>query len=120
MIYWRYKRLTHDQPISIEADSCYFITICGKPKGFNQFCHPDIGQTFLQSVGHYHGKGNWFCDLAVLMPDHIHLVLHFPPNKSLAKVIGLWKRWLAREHSIVWQPDSRPASTVYKKDSSQA
>jgi len=103
MIYWRYMRLNHEQPICVQPDSCDFITACGKPRGLNQFCHPSIGQSVLDSIGHYHEKGRWFCDLAVLMPDHTHRLLHFPPDQTMTKTVGLWKRWIARVYSIQWQ-----------------
>jgi REP element-mobilizing transposase RayT len=39
------------------------------------------------------------------MPDHIHLLLSISPDQPMAKVIGLWKHWLAREHGVIWQPN---------------
>jgi REP element-mobilizing transposase RayT len=105
MIYWRYKRLDHHTPFTISDDSCYFLTVCSKIKGINQFCHPDIGEAILTSIRKYHEEGQWFCDLALLMPDHIHMLLRVPPNRTLTKVVGSWKQWLARKHGTSWQPN---------------
>jgi putative transposase len=57
----------------------------------------------LESIEHRHTKGTWFCDLAVLMPDHIHMIVSFPDVPSYTKIVGEWKRWLVRAHGISWQ-----------------
>ena len=37
------------------------------------------------------------------MPDHVHLIVAVPRDRSLAVCIGGWKRYLARTHGIRWQ-----------------
>jgi putative transposase len=37
------------------------------------------------------------------MPDHIHLLLNFPGDKTIARIIGEWKGWLGRHKGISWQ-----------------
>jgi putative transposase len=37
------------------------------------------------------------------MPDHIHLLLNFPGDKSLSRIMGEWKGWLGRHRGIPWQ-----------------
>jgi putative transposase len=37
------------------------------------------------------------------MPDHIHLLVCFPPDKILSRIVGYWKRSLTRSHAISWQ-----------------
>jgi putative transposase len=97
------KHLNHDSPNWVPAESEYFITICSEPRKHNQFCRLSLGPLILDSIRHYNDSQKWFCDLAVLMPDHVHLLLSTPPDRTLARVVELWKRWLTREHSIVWQ-----------------
>ena len=42
----------------------------------------------------------------VLMPDHLHALLSFPPSgKTLKLIISKWKEWTAKELGIVWQRD---------------
>jgi len=65
---------------------------------------PEIGQAILGSIGHRHDKKVWFCHLAVLMPDHIHLMLSFPSElPSLGLIVGKWKHFLAHQYAIEWQ-----------------
>ncbi|MEI9999363.1 MAG: hypothetical protein WDO13_09445 [Verrucomicrobiota bacterium] len=95
----------HDAPEWIGPDADYFITVCASPKRENHFCRVAIGPAILESIQHRHQAGFWFCDLALLMPDHIHLIVSFPDQPSFSRTIGEWKRWLARAHGISWHPN---------------
>ncbi len=97
------KHLNHETPHWVTSDADYFVTLCAEPRGQNHFCHPAIGTTLLDSIAFYNEKQTWFCHLAVLMPDHIHLLVAFPPDKTLSQAIGLWRQYLSRNHKIVWQ-----------------
>jgi putative transposase len=99
------RKLEHDAPEWIGPEADYFITVCAQPKRRNHFCNPRVAPIILESIELRHQKEIWFCDLAVIMPDHIHLIMSFPDIPSFAKIIGEWKRWLAREHHISWQED---------------
>jgi REP element-mobilizing transposase RayT len=90
------KRLNHETPHWVTSDADYFVTLCAEPRRQNHFCKDPVGQAILDSIRIYNEKQNWFCDLAVLMPDHIHLLVSFPPEKILSQVVGLWKRALAK------------------------
>ncbi len=37
------------------------------------------------------------------MPDHLHALLAFPPDKKMSSVIGTWKSFHAKQHGILWQ-----------------
>jgi len=97
------KRLNHEAPHWVTSDADYFVTICAEPRQQNHLCKDSVGPAVLDSIRIYNEKQNWFCDLALLMPDHIHLLVSFPPEKILAQVVGLWKRALAKSHKISWQ-----------------
>jgi len=98
------KRLDHEPPDWVGPEAEYFITICAEPRKQNHFCRDGIGHIILDSIRHRNEQQTWFCHLAVLMPDHIHLLLNFPPEAaSFAKIIGNWKHWLAHQHGVCWQ-----------------
>ena len=97
------KRMDHVSPEWVRYEADYFVTVCGKPRKENQFCHPSRGPVVLDSIGYRHDKGIWFCHLALLMPDHVHLLLGFPDIPRISLVIGDWKRWVAHHHGISWQ-----------------
>jgi len=99
------KRLNHEKPSWIDSDAIYFITICAKIRGENQFCHLTIAPIILESIAWRHEKQIWHCTLAVLMPDHIHFLISFPPQVTFTKAIRDWKNWLGRKHGLSWQDD---------------
>jgi len=95
--------MDHATPEWIRFEADYFVTICGKSRNVNQFCHPSLGSVILDSIRYRHGKGIWFCHLAVLMPDHVHLILGFPDVPRFSLIVGDWKRWLTKNHGVSWQ-----------------
>jgi len=43
--------------------------------------------------------------LLLLMPDHLHALVVFPPDKEMKKVVAQWKEILAKRIGIQWQRD---------------
>ena len=50
-------------------------------------------------------RGDWFLYLFLVMPDHIHMLAHFPPDKDMMAVITDFKRYLSTAHLIRFQRD---------------
>jgi putative transposase len=98
-----HKDMDHEPPDWIGPGSIYFITVCAEKRNINHFCNPTLGPILLESIHHRHKREIWYCHLAVLMPDHIHLLLSFPDIPSFSGIIGSWKHWLTRVHAISWQ-----------------
>ena len=78
------------------------MTICVQDKGRNQLC-TNAGKDILRSIQSYHENQRWYCELAVLMPDHVHLLVSFGNVANYPRIIGDWKRWVARHHGVSWQ-----------------
>jgi putative transposase len=98
------KRLNHESPLFYYADSpTFFVTICAQDRGKNIFCHADPGNAIFESIRLRNEKRIWHCALAVLMPDHVHLILNFPDEASMSKAVGDWKRYVGKHHHISWQ-----------------
>ena len=100
------KRLNHEAPHWVTSDAHYFLTLCAEPRKQNHFCHRDTGQAVLEAAKLYNERHVWWCHLILLMPDHIHLLVSFPPDKIMSRVVGLWKRGLTRQYAIPWQRNS--------------
>ncbi len=43
--------------------------------------------------------------VALLMPDHLHALVSFPPEGEMQKIIRQWKSFTARTLNISWQRD---------------
>ena len=68
------------------------------------FCNPFMGSVIVESIRHRNDTQVWFCSLALLMPDHIHLILNFPPqHATFSGIVIRWKHWLSHQYSISWQ-----------------
>ena len=100
------KRLPHGVPSSVRtADAVFFITICCDPRGENQICLPEISNRIFESVAFRNQRGDWWVQFVLLMPDHLHALVSFPPYAEITAVITEWKKFTARTLKIQWQRD---------------
>ncbi|MBK9992368.1 MAG: transposase [Verrucomicrobia bacterium] len=86
-----------------EAGRVVFITICCQQRGVNQLCRPELAQALIKSVRFRQERGDWYAHLFLLMPDHLHALLSFPPESSMKAVVAKWKEYSRRQLGIVWQ-----------------
>ena len=126
------KRLDHRGPLSIgTTDAVYFITIAAAERGTTELS--DKADAILSAARYYQSAGKWFLHLFLIMPDHIHMLVHVPtisvesgvpgghvlpsptvmvglgvpdapqPPRGLAKTIGDFKSFLSKKHGIGFQ-----------------
>jgi len=50
-----------------------------------------------------HQRHNWHCRLSLLMPDHLHALISFPPASSMKTVVANFKENTAKCADINWQ-----------------
>jgi putative transposase len=94
-------RLAHDTPRWVTAGALFHIRIRAEQN--RSLTEPDLGPQLLCSATRYHELGHWWCLLFLLMPDHLHALLHFPPNRSMTGVVRDWKRGTSRFQGVRWQ-----------------
>jgi putative transposase len=101
------KRLPHEVPLWIDpSKEDYFITVCCAKRGRNQLANSTIGFRLLETVKYRNSHDIWYAHLALLMPDHVHLILAFPDfDKRVQIVMSKWKEWTAKSLKIEWQRD---------------
>ena len=101
------KRLPHEVPLWVDpSKEDYFITVCCRTRGRNYLANPNIGFPLLETIIYRNNQGIWYTHIAVLMPDHVHLVLAFPDiDTRLQTVVSKWKEWTAKSLKIEWQRD---------------
>ncbi len=109
------KTLSHSPPVSVShvaADAVYFITICvdrskygisGQDIGRKGPLTRNVAVSILCALQHYVSTLKLSLLRAVVMPDHLHLVLRANENVAFGKVITSFKTWMARRHGIEWQ-----------------
>jgi putative transposase len=101
----RRKSLPHEVPSWVDPQKeIYFITINCEDRSKNQLALPEVSEQLFETVRHRQEKFLWWPYLFLLMPDHLHMLLSFPPSgKSPRLVVSKWKEWTAKELDIIWQ-----------------
>ena len=97
------RRMDHTTPPWLISEPTFFVTINAVPRGVNHLCKNPVGTEVLAAIQKYHDDQRWFCSLALLMPDHVHMLVTMSPVHDLTKTMGNWKRWLAAKRGLVWQ-----------------
>ena len=97
------RPLRHEPPNWVKQDAVYFVTICAKTRGKNQLCTDETGLPLLETLRQAEQLRYWWIFTAVLMPDHLHMLVSFPPEPGMKEVVRSWKRFAARRFGIVWQ-----------------
>jgi putative transposase len=96
-------KLHHAFPSWVRDDAIFHIRIRCDAAQSLPLATPELAKALLDSVIHYESQQRWFARLFLLMPDHIHALLVFPPDESMANVIRSWKRFHARKNDVFWQ-----------------
>jgi REP element-mobilizing transposase RayT len=81
----------------------YFLTLCVQNRTEHPLIKNEVAGRLLQAVRFYNEKSKWWTSLAMVMPDHLHLLTTFP--EELAPTVRAWKHWTARYIGIRWQRD---------------
>ena len=51
----------------------------------------------IETIKYRNANGIWYVRLALVMPDHVHLVVWFPEiEKRVQTIISKWKEWTAK------------------------
>jgi putative transposase len=101
------KQLPHDVPLWIDSTrEDYFITVCCRERGGNQLATARMGTALIDTIKYRNEQSVWYAHLAVIMPDHVHLVLGFPDmQRPVQTIVSKWKEWTAKTLEICWQRD---------------
>jgi putative transposase len=100
-------KLPHDVPLWVDpTKETYFITVCCLPRGLNQLAKSNVAAELFETLSYRNALSVWSVRLALLMPDHIHLIVSFPENgRKIRTIISKWKEWTAKTLGIRWQRD---------------
>ena len=65
-----------------------------------------MAEKMFETVSHRQEKYLWWPHISLLMPDHLHALLSFPPSdKPIRLIVSKWKEWTAKSAGIRWQED---------------
>ena len=68
-----------------------------------------VATDILECARQYHIRGKWKLALFLVMPDHMHFIVHVPAvgggTPTLPHVIGHWKHYVAEHFGVSFQKD---------------
>ena len=101
------NRLPHEIPLWVDPHKeTYFITINCQERHRNQLALTAVAAKLFETVQHRQKTNLWWPYVFLLMPDHLHALLSFPPSaKPIRRVVSKWKEWTAKQIGIAWQED---------------
>jgi REP element-mobilizing transposase RayT len=101
------KHLPHDIPLWVDPHrEIYFITINCRERFHNQLALPTVADELFETIRHRQEHFLWWPHIFLLMPDHLHTLLSFPPSdKPIRLVVSKWKEWTAKTIGLCWQDD---------------
>jgi REP element-mobilizing transposase RayT len=101
------RRLPHGIPSWVDPHrEIYFVTINCQVRWHNQLAQPTTAEVLFETVRHRQEQFLWWPHVFLLMPDHLHALLSFPPSdKPIRRIISKWKEWTAKQTGILWQLD---------------
>ena len=101
------RSLPHEIPLWVDPHrQIYFITINCRERFRNQLALSGVAKPLFETVQHRQERHLWWPYLFLLMPDHLHALVSFPPSgKPIRSIVSKWKEWTAKQLGIVWQSD---------------
>jgi len=76
----RRKTLPHEIPLWVDPQrEIYFITVNCRARGTNQLATTKVAPALFETICHRQEQGLWWPYVFLLMPDHVHALISFPP-----------------------------------------
>jgi putative transposase len=99
------RPLPHDIPPWVQSGAIFFLTLCAADRASAPLTRPGIPEILLAALRHYHDRALWHIHLALIMPDHLHLLISFPDESEIPKRLAAWKSYTAKQTGLRWQRD---------------
>jgi putative transposase len=87
----------------VNAGALFHIRIRVASAKQTSLVEPALASALLKAAADYHVFGHWWCELFLLMPDHLHALLAFSHETGMSVVVRNWKRGAARIQGVHWQ-----------------
>ena len=95
--------LRHARPSWVDGDDPVFITLCGQPRGLNQFAFDEAWSAQLEAAEHLRASGKWTPLLLLAMPDHLHILARVAVRPGIGLVLTAFKRKVSYLQDVTWQ-----------------
>ncbi|MSU48114.1 MAG: hypothetical protein EXS37_03330 [Opitutus sp.] len=96
-------KLHHHPPGWVREGETFHIRVRIDRAQTIQLTDATLARSLLDSVRFHHERDRWHCHLFLLMPDHLHALLVFPPPSAMSRIVGEWKKYHNRHNQLLWQ-----------------
>ena len=96
-------RLHHETPGWVKGGAVFHVRVRAALPQAWPLTEPYQVQALIDAAKRYHELGHWWCELFLVMPDHVHAMLAFRRDTDMSVVLGNWKRGVARFQHVSWQ-----------------
>jgi putative transposase len=97
------NRLHHETPAWAGDGALFHIRIRAEPTQHPPLSSRPLAPQLLTAARRYHELSHWWCELFLLMPDHVHAIVAFPPDTPMTATLRNWKRGTTRFQHVEWQ-----------------
>jgi len=97
------QRLYHETPAWVKDGALFHVRIRIDAAQLCPLTETKLSVDLIGAAKRYHRLAHWWCELFLLMPDHLHALLRFPRDPGMTAVINNWKRGVARFQGVQWQ-----------------
>ena len=97
------RKLHHDVPAWVECGAKFHVRIRCANNHSIPLTTDEIATRLLNAAKFYEHRSIWQIQVFLLMPNHLHAILIFAKERQMRRVVGDWKRYVARETRIEWQ-----------------
>jgi len=95
--------LHHETPGWVKGGVLFHVRVRAASSQVPLLTEPCLVQALLDAAKRYHDLGHWWCELFLVMPDHVHAMVAFRRDADMSVVLGNWKRGVARFQNVLWQ-----------------
>jgi putative transposase len=95
--------LHHKTPSWVKSGALFHIRVRTTAEQYTALTNSHLVRELLAAARCYHSLHHWWCQLFLVMPDHVHAMLVFPRESGMSATVCNWKRGTARLHRVRWQ-----------------
>jgi putative transposase len=99
----RKRSIRRPPPPWVTFEATFFVTMATQIRRADLLCVSGIAPKLRTSIDAYDARGAWRTIAAVVMPDHVHLLVTVPDGRRLLPLVTAWKRYTARQYEVRWK-----------------
>jgi putative transposase len=96
-------RLRHETPGWVKSGSVFHVRVRAALPQTPLLTDPCLARALIAAAKRYHELDHWWCELFLVMPNHVHAMLAFRLDADMSVVVSNWKRGVARFQHVLWQ-----------------